>query len=188
MKRAILYFSILFLLSNCQKQEETELVKVKKQYSLAIPQSLTKVDYLHADASLQYQNALTEFYTIVIDEPSVDFDTLILQEADLRAQYSPDLKGYALLLKNNISATLKDGEFSAFEETKINGLSAILLNASGTVDGHAIYYQFGFVKGKETYYQIVNWTELKRKADHSEKMTNIISSFKEIGKPKKKQV
>lgn len=187
MKKAILYIVLLSLFTNCQKKEETELVRVKNQYTLAIPKSMSKVDYLHTDASLQYQNANTDFYTIVIDEPSDDFNTLVLQEADLRATYSPDLKGYALLLKNNISNTLKKGAFSAFEETSINGLPALLMNASGEVDGFIIYYQFGFVKGKETYYQIVNWTDLKRKKEHQKTMTDIISSFKELGKPKKKQ-
>ena len=187
MKKIVLYSTILFIFNQCQKKEATELVKVKKQYSVEIPKSLTKVDFLHADASLQYQNEKTEFYTIVIDEPSADFDTLVLQEADLRAQYSPNLTGYATLLKNNIAATLKNGEFSAFENVTINGLSAIIINASGTVDGHAIYYQFGFVKGRETYYQIVSWTELNRKKSHLETMKNIIFSFKEISKPKKKQ-
>jgi len=60
------------------------------------------------------------------------------------------------------------------------------MNVSGTVDGIDVYYQFGFIKGLEKYYQIVNWTELKRKDDHSGAMEKIISSFKELNRSKKK--
>ena len=187
MKKIIAYSVFLFTMIQCQKTEETELIRVKNQYSVAIPKSLSKVDFLHSDASLQYQNELIEFYTIVIDEPSVDFDTLVMQEADLRANYSPDLAGYAKLLKNNIALTLKDGEFSEIENVQINGLNAKLMHASGKIDGIEVYYQLGFIQGKETYYQIVSWTELKRKEDYKKTMSAIISSFKEISKPKKKQ-
>lgn len=185
MKKIVFYGLLILTFIQCQKKEETELVKVKKQYSIEIPKSLTKVDYLHADASLQYQNEQTEFYTIVIDEPCLDFNTLVLQEADLRANYSPDLTGYALLLKNNIALLLKDGEFSDVENIQVNGLEGKLMEASGKIDGIEVYYQLAFIKGKETYYQIVSWTELNRKKIHQESMSAIISSFKEINFAKK---
>ncbi|MBC8883830.1 hypothetical protein H9X57_12125 [Flavobacterium piscinae] len=65
-------------------------------------------------------------------------------------------------------------------------MEAKLMTVSGTVDGLDIYYQLGFFKGKEHYYQIVNWTEQKRKEDHIEAMEKIISSFKELNRNKKK--
>lgn len=185
MKKIIVYALLLTTLIQCKKKEETELIKVKKQYSIEIPKSLTKVEFLHADASLQYQNMENEFYTIVIDEPSVDFENLILEDADLRATYSPDLAGYTQLLQTNIALTLKEGQFSAIEDIKINGLNAKRIDASGKIDDIAVYYQLTFIKGKETYYQIVSWTELKRKNNHEETMADIVSSFKEISKTKK---
>ena len=186
MKKIITLLAVLFFFSNCQVDTETQNIKVKNQYSIDLPKSFSKVDFLHEDASLQYQNILSEFYTIVIDEPSSDFDNLVLEDASLRETYTPDLTGYSKLLKDNLAATIKNGKFSKFEDTKINGNQAKLMTVNGTVDGIDVFYQFGFVKGKETYYQIVNWTELKRKEDHAASMEKIISSFKELNRSKKK--
>ncbi len=166
--------------------EEIQSIKIKGQYEIELPKTLSKADNLHEDASLQYQNILNEFYTIVIDEPISDFNDLVTQDEYLAESYKPNLTGYSNLLKDNLSVSIKNGKFSNFEDTKINGMDAKLMNVSGTVDNIDIYYQFGFVKGKDRYYQIVNWTELKSKKEHSKAMEKIISSFKELNRSKKK--
>jgi hypothetical protein len=89
MKKVITLLAVLLFFSNCQVDTETQNIKVKNQYSIDLPKSLASVDFLHEDASLQYQNILSEFYTIVIDEPSSDFDNLVLEDASLRETYTP---------------------------------------------------------------------------------------------------
>lgn len=177
---------LIFLLTISCADEQVQSIKVKGQYEIELPKTLSKADNLHVDASLQYQNLFSEFYTIVIDEPISDFNDLVTQDEYLAESYKPNLTGYSNLLKDNLSVTIKNGKFSNFKDTKINGMVAKLMNVSGTVDGIDVYYQFGFVKGKDRYYQIVNWTELKRKEDHLEAMKKIISSFRELNKTKKK--
>jgi hypothetical protein len=176
---------ITFLFFSCAN-EKVQSIKVKGQYEIELPKTLSKADNLHEDASLQYQNLFSEFYTIVIDEPISDYNNLVIQDVYLAENYTPNLTGYSNLLKDNLSVSVKNAKFSNFEDVKINGMEAKLMNVSGTVDDIDIYYQFGFVKGKENYYQIVNWTELKRKEDHSKSMQNIIASFKELNRTKKK--
>jgi hypothetical protein len=183
--RFISFALMIFLAFSCAK-EDVQSIKVKGKYEIELPTTLSKADNLHEDASLQYQNLFSEFYTIVIDEPISDFNDLVTQDEYLAESYKPNLTGYSYLLKDNLSVAVKNAKFSNFEDTKINGMDAKLMNVSGTVDDIDIYYQFGFVKGKNRYYQIVNWTELKRKDDHSEAMENIISSFKELNRTKKK--
>lgn len=178
-------FLISFLAISCAN-EETQSIKIKGQYEIELPKTLSKVDNLHEDASLQYQNIFNEFYTIVIDEPISDFNDLVTQDEYLAESYKPNLTGYSNLLKDNLSVSVKNAKFSNFEDIKINGMEAKLMNVSGTVDGIDVYYQFGFVKGLEKYYQIVNWTELKRKENHAGAMKKIISSFKELNRTKKK--
>lgn len=185
--KTILSLVIIFsLLVSCAK-EETQSIKIKGQYEIELPLFLKKGDHLHQDASMQYFNEPREFYTIIIDEPSIDFEEMVKNDEYLASTYTPDLVGYANLLKDNLSVAIKDGKYSDFEKTKIDGIEAILMNATGTVDNIDIYYQFGFVKGQKDYYQIVNWTELKRQNDYSEIMENIISSFKETKQKKKIQ-
>lgn len=179
------YLLLCFLVVSCENNE-IQSIKIKGQYEIELPKTLSKADNLHEDASLQYQNLFSEFYTIVIDEPISDFNDLVTQDEYLAESYKPNLTGYSNLLKDNLSVAVKDGKFSEFEDTKVNGMEAKLMNVTGTVDGIDVYYQFGFIKGKERYYQIVNWTELSRKEDHSKVMAKIISSFKELNRSKKK--
>lgn len=176
---------LTILIASCAN-EETQSIKVNGYYEIELPKSLSKANNLNEDASLQYQNLFTEFYTIVIDEPITDFNDLFNQDEYVMENYTPDLTGYCNLLKDNLSITVENGTFSNLKDTKINGMEAKLMNVTGTVDGFDVYYQFGFVKGKKRYYQIVNWTELKRKEDHAESMQKIIASFKELNRSKKK--
>lgn len=178
-------FLLIFFLASCVN-EEVQSINVKGKYEIELPKTLSKANNLHEDASLQYQNIFSEFYTIVIDEPISEFNEMVKFDAFLKENYSPDLTGYAYLLKDNLSASIKNGKLSPFENTKINGMEAKLMNISGTVDDLDIYYQIGFIKGKDRYYQIVNWTELKRKETHHKAMERIISSFKELNRAKKK--
>ena len=81
---------------SCVK-EETQSIKIKDQYKIELPKTLSKADNLHEDASLQYQNLFSEFYTIVIDEPISDFNDLVTQDEYLAESYKPNLTGYSNL-------------------------------------------------------------------------------------------
>jgi hypothetical protein len=161
-----------------------QTVTIKKRYSLAIPNFLSVADNLHEDASLQYQNLFKEFYTIVIDEPSKDFDEMIVNEPSLSDYYTANLEGYSNLIVDNMKVTVEDGIFSEFTQTKINGNDARTISLEGTVEGIKVFYHLTFIKGKRQYYQIVNWTELKRKNDHLQFMENISASFQELKQKK----
>lgn len=181
----IFYLLLPFLILSCQSNE-TQKITIQNLYEIELPKTLSKADNLHEDASLQYQNLFSEFYTIVINEPSNDFDELITSDPMMAENYTADLNGYSAILKDNLMATVEDGKFSEIKKTTINGLPARLMNLSGTVDDIPVYYEFAFLKGKNQYYQIVNWTELKRKEDHAASMEKIIASFKELNRSKKK--
>lgn len=183
--KKIFFLLLSFLVLSCQNNE-TQKITIQNLYEIELPKTLSKADNLHEDASLQYQNLFSEFYTIVINEPSNDFDELISSDPMMAENYTADLNGYSAILKDNLMATVEDGKFSEIKKTTINGLPARLMNLSGTVDDIPVYYVFAFLKGRNQYYQIVNWTELKRKEDHAASMEKIIASFKEINRSKKK--
>lgn len=184
MKKFLSLLSLLFVLFACKQDTSTQTITIKKLYSLEIPNFLSVANHLHEDASLQYQNIFKEFYTIVIDEPSKDFDDMIVNEPSLSDYYTPNLEGYSNLIIDNMKVTVEDGTFSEFTKTKINGHEARTIILSGTVEEIKVFYHLTFIKGRKQYYQIVNWTELKRKEDHLKFMENIAISFKELKKKK----
>jgi len=102
------YLLISFLVFSCAN-EEVQSIKIKGQYEIELPKTLSKADNLHEDASLQYQNLFSEFYTIVIDEPISDFNDLVTQDEYLAESYKPNLTGYSNLLTLK---TLKSTEWT----------------------------------------------------------------------------
>jgi hypothetical protein len=184
MKKTLSLLSILFVLFACKEDTSTQTITIKKQYSIEIPNFLTAANHLHEDASLQYQNIFKEFYTIIIDESSKEFNEMVANEPNLTEFYSPDLEGYSNLIIDNMKVTIEDGTYSEFTQTKINGVDAKIISISGTVEDINVFYHLTFIKGKKQYYQIVNWTELKRKEDHLQSMENISASFKELKQKK----
>jgi len=184
MKKTLSILSILFVLFACKEDTSTQTITIKKQYSIEIPDFLTAANHLHEDASLQYQNIFKEFYTIIIDESSKEFNEMVTNEPNLTEFYSPDLEGYSNLIIDNMKVTIEDGTYSEFTQTKINGVDAKIISISGTVEDIKVFYHLTFIKGKKQYYQIVNWTELKRKEDHLQSMENISASFKELKQKK----
>jgi len=184
MKKSLSLFLLLLILFACKQDASTETITIKKLYSLEIPSFLSAANHLHEDASLQYQNIFKEFYTIVIDEPSKAFDDMIVNEPSLVDYYTPNLEGYSNLIVDNMKVIVEDGTFSEFTQTKINGNDARTISLSGTVEDIKVFYHLTFIKGRKQYYQIVNWTELKRKEDHLKLMENISASFKELKQKK----
>lgn len=184
MKKILPLLSLVFVLFACKQDNSTQTITIKKRYSLNLPNFLSAANHLHEDASLQYQNVFKEFYTIVIDEPSKDFNEMIVNEPSLSEYYTADLEGYSNLIIDNMKVTIEDGTFSEFTQTKINGNDARTISINGTVEDIKVFYYLTFIKGKKQYYQIVNWTELKRKEDHLQFMENISASFKELKQKK----
>lgn len=170
MKKLIAVGFLFTLLISCDSKTEFQTVKIKNQYSLELPDFLSEVQNLNPSASLQYQNPLREFYTIVIDEPKTDFPN----PAEI------NLEEYHNLLKSNLETSIDKASFSTAKDTMINGLKAKLFTASGSTQGIDIFYKFAYIESKAHFYQILTWTLLVRKDKFSKDMDKIIASFKEL--------
>jgi len=170
----------LLLFISCD--ESTQTVNVDGRYRVDLPSFLTEDKGLHEDASLEYANTFREFYIIVLDESK---ETVHNSFEENGLEYTSTLKGYADLLVDNMKESSSITTAPVLKETKINGLNAIVTNASGVVDNIPVYWQLAFIEGKNTYYQIVVWTLEDKKEDNQEKMAQIINTFKETDKAKK---
>ncbi len=175
MKKLLLLTTLLLIIS-CQENEETQTIKIKNQYSLDIPTSMSLATNLNKDASLQYQNVFDDLYLMVIDEPKQITNTFIKDNTD----FTPNLDGYSQLIKSGLQTSVTNPIFSQIERKQINGLKSNLISLSGKVENYDIYYEFAHVEGKNHYYQVFVWTSLEKKDKLSAKMKKIINSFKEI--------
>jgi len=182
MKLKLLLAPLAFLLFiSCD--EGTQTINIDGRYRIDLPSFLTEDKELHDDATLEYANTFREFYIIILEESKENVHNSF-EENEL--EYTTDLKGYTDLLVDNMKQSSSITTASALKPTKINGLDAIVTDASGVVDKIPVYWQLGFVEGKDTYYQTVVWTLEDKKEDNQEKMAQIISTFKETDKTKKR--
>jgi hypothetical protein len=175
MKKAILLIA-LFCLS-CNVKEEFKTVTIANKYSIDIPNSFEKVGNLNDEASLQYQNALKEFYVIVIDESKESFNKAIFEN---QSDITPDLEGYYKAIQFNLTEAIKDKKLFEEKTTSINGRKAKVFSVTGNVEGYDIFYRYAIIEGKSNYYQIMLWTEKKKETNYKEMMNRSINSFKEL--------
>jgi hypothetical protein len=176
---------LLSTLASCTPQDTTQTIKVEGRYSIDLPSSFTKTAGLNNDASLQYQDISKELYIIVIDEPKSVMEE-ILTAHDLESDYTQDLEGYSQLIIDGMDPSITIDSISDFREGKINNLRSRELFMQGVTGGYRIYWKFAFVEGKNRYYQIMVWTLADNKAEHEGTLQNIISSFHEMDRSKKR--
>ncbi len=134
---------------------------------------------LNDDAVLQYQNLIKEFYTIVIQESIVEYDSVI-SESGLSEDYPLNLDGYARLIgdrfEENADEIISKSELKSIS---VNGKNAKYFEATAKVSGLNIYYHYGFIKGDTSYYQVISWTLSDKEKKFKETMLNILKSLKE---------
>lgn len=175
MKKIILV--LVLACFSCNTNQEFKTIAIGNKYAIDLPENMEKADNLNDDASLQYQNLLSEFYIIVIDETKESFHNAIVANA---ADISQDLDGYYSVIRGNFIDNDKGLKVYDEKDATIHGKKAKLFSIKGKVKGYDVFYRYAIIDGKSNYYQIMLWTEQKREKDYAESINKIINSFKEI--------
>lgn len=174
--KKILALCLFTVLLSCDSKE-VQTITIKNEYSLQLPDFLSKASDLHENASLQYQNTLREFYVVVIDEPKQDFYNI----AETTEDFPADFNGYHEILRSGLEEAIEDIDITPTKDTQINGLKAKTFSLTGQIETIPVYYEVAYVEGKNKFYQIVTWTLKDNKEKYGEQMRNILLSFKESG-------
>jgi hypothetical protein len=174
--KKIIALCLFTVLLSCDSNE-VQTVSIKNQYSLELPDFLSKARDLHEDASLQYQNALREFYVVVIDEPKQEFFDIASTTTDFPA----DFNGYHQILRSGLEEAIQKIEITQSKDAQINGLKAKMFSLTGEIESIPVYYEVAYVEGKDRFYQIVIWTLKDNQEKYKTQMQQIIKSFKETG-------
>ncbi|KAB2807719.1 hypothetical protein [Phaeocystidibacter luteus] len=168
----------LLLTSSCAKSGD-QVITHENGFSLTIPASMRESSDLNEDASLQYENMFDDIYVIVIEDTKEEMEAA-LSENDLLDLYPNTLEGFTDLISESLVSSLSNVNQSPILDTTINSLDARIMTISGTyldIDG---YYYLGLFEGSDRYYQVMTWTSLDNKAEHTAKMKNMVYSMTEI--------
>jgi hypothetical protein len=184
-KIAILPVLVVLILSACTPGSKKEaaiadLYEVETEnFKLKLPTFMSEAKNLNDEAVLQYQNLIKEFYCIVLDEQIADVDTMLVNN-DMTGEYPMGLEGYSKLVRDQFIENIGDGIISGtpLERYPAGGREGWHFEADAKVEGVDIHYHYGFVQSDSQYFQIITWTELRKKSKFSNTMMEILKSFR----------
>jgi hypothetical protein len=134
-------------------------VKVDSNYVLSIPDFMTATKELNDEASLQYMDAKSEAYVIVIDEPKEDFINAFVSTG----QYNDSLSivdNYSQIQLSLIKEKMTESMVHNQKPLKINGLDAVQVEFTGKIADvtFEIAYHITFIESSKNMYMIMSWT------------------------------
>lgn len=156
---------------------------INNEYSMMLPDYLTKASNLNDDASLQYQNIFKETYIVVIDESKQEFIDTFKELGTYDDKKSP-LVNYREAQINFFKETATSmNPGSEPKPVKINGLDAEMMDFEAKVEGveSDIYYCVSFIEGKDKLYWVMAWTMPSSKDKYKPDFEAAMKSFREIG-------
>lgn len=170
LQKIILLLTAFFLFS-CGIEKANKTINTDDKYQIDIPITFFEDDYSNDDASLFYQNPISETYVMVVDELYEEFDTT---SEDI------SLADYLSGCKESWEEIGMHVQEEDCRMIQINGLPAIFIEKEAIVEGVNIYYNIALVKGKKGLYQVITWTLPTKKQKNQKVMTDMIYSFKEL--------
>ncbi|MBC8163698.1 MAG: hypothetical protein H7Z42_21025 [Roseiflexaceae bacterium] len=137
------------------------------QSQVRAPDNWQELPELHDDAEIRIGNEVGETYLIVLTEAREDFGELPLDE-------------YIDLVTGSFSETIENAEFSDVRTLTINGMEALQLDITGTVDATDISYTITCVAGETNYFQLINWTLAEQAERNRSLLDGVITSFEQL--------
>lgn len=165
------------------KWEDFNTVSVNGDYQISIPKYMRGTTRLNDEASLQYENALKETYTIIINEPKAEFVEILKELEEYNLEASP-LQNYRAIQLQLLGTTMNIHQKTEPKPSTINGLASESMEINANVEGvdEEIAYFLTFIDGGEDVYMIMSWT-LKSYAHQYRKTFEMIAeSFTPIKK------
>jgi hypothetical protein len=187
---ASLFLLVSVCLSSCvpdQKKEEKESkvsltpVSINGEYSMSVPEFMSKASSLNDGASLQYQNLFKEAYVIVIDEPKADYVNAY-KELSVYDTTRSVISNYTDTQIQSITANVEVLAKTEIKSFKVNGLKAKSLEVDGNLEGvnSAITYFLTCIEGKDKLYLVMAWTLQDRKDKHRETFKEMVKTFRTL--------
>lgn len=157
----IIAFASLILYS-CKYAYKDELITVNNQFTMSVPDYLSKADNLKPGADFQYSNRFRNMYVVVFSNK---------KDKDFQAFYNEQIDVIKKVLdKPTVNDSLP---------VSIPGAAGVHTEIAGKMQGEMIYYSMQTFETKDKFYQECIWTRSEdRKLKYGKDIQRILSSFK----------
>ena len=152
------------VLNSCKYSYKDELINVNNQFTMTVPDYMSKDEKLRPGAEFQYCNHYRNTYAVVFSEK---------KDKDFQAFYNEQI---AVIKKALDKPAVNDSTV-----IELPGAKGIHTEISGKISGETIYYSVLTLETKDKYYQDCVWTRGEdRKLKYGKDIERILLSFKLI--------
>ena len=151
-------------LYSCKYSYKEETVNVKNEFTMTVPDYLTRAENLKPGADFQYSNRFRNTYVVVFsDKKDKDFQTYYHEQV--------------AVIKKVLDKPMVNDSLSV----ELPGAKGIHTELAGTMQGEMIYYSLQTLETKDKFYQECIWTRGEdRKLKYGKDIERILQSFKLI--------
>ena len=166
--RSIIVLSLIALssliLPSCKYSYKDELINVNNDFSVSVPDYLSKCDDLKPGAEFQYCNRYRNTYAVIFsDKKEKGFATYYAEQT--------------YIIKKSLDNPMVN-DSTAIE---IAGAKGVHTELAGKMQGEMIYYSVLTLEAKNKYYQYCIWTRGEdRKLRYGKDIDKMLMSFKLI--------
>ncbi len=170
MKKQTLYLRIMVIalagisLYSCKYSYKDETINVKNEFTMTVPDYLSKAENLKEGAPFQYSNRYRNTYVVVFSDP---------KNKDFNTYYNEQI--------NIIKRALNKPMVNDSEAVTLPGAKGIHTEIAGKMNDEMIYYSVLTLETKDKFYQDCIWTRGEdRKLKYGKDIEKILYSFKLI--------
>jgi hypothetical protein len=150
--------------TSCKYSYKEETINVGNEFTMTVPDYLSKADNLKPNAPFQYSNRFRNMYVVVFsDKKDKDFQTYYTEQINI------------------IKKSLDKPMVNDSTIITIPGAKGVRTELAGRMQGELIYYSVLTLEAKDKYYQDCIWTRGEdRKLKYGKDIDRILMSFKLI--------
>jgi hypothetical protein len=185
----LLFLAAVYLSACTEKQKnegKNDTVAFKRvsinqgEYSMDVPEYMSKASSLNDGASLQYQNLFKEAYVIVIDE-NKDLYIKTYKEMSVYDTTRSVISNYMDTQIQSTTNTLDVISKSKISSFNANGVKAKSVEIDANLEGVSapITYFITCIEGKDKLYLVMAWTMQNRKDTHRDTFNRMVRTFRE---------
>jgi hypothetical protein len=146
--------------------EDTKVVVAKDGKSqITVPQSWTQFPKFMRTKGVEIEqgNPLREQYVIVVTDSKQDF---------------VDFDAYVDVVRD-LATEMDDFRVIRTQKLRLDGLPAVRVQYSATIEGVKVIYWDTAVRGKKAFYEVIGWTLRSQRTESGPGIVRVLNSFRE---------
>jgi hypothetical protein len=173
MKKITSILFMLFFVTNSFSQSATKEFNIEHSFKINLPTYMNRTVGLNEVASLQYKNVVKDIYGLVIADYKDELELAEMNYSSINEYLEESLKTF---LDDEPSKKTSNPIYKKIGEQNFGEFDASYYDEEEKVE---IYYLFGIVETKTSFYKVLSWCSSLEKEKYKEDFRKILYSLKD---------